>query len=475
MNVENVFEKIRTILDSAEFGSWDTDRVGTLTSFISRYHELQRPCRLRCTSRTNPSEKSCTDVSEENSRNVGGCEGEIGEEIVILEMDRLLTQLRRYLQQHVPYGSLPEPSAPPSTTCDSRKVGVAMGSSTVTAVNSVAPPVFPVDSFLYLEEDIDELVERGCVSREYCRRCGSTDIALCDFITHSFSHDQLLFISCYLLPALGNCSYRVTSDRSLCPREGKQSLDDAAPFSCRLVADVGSRLGAVLLSCYFAAQQGRLPMVAKVTGIEVEKGFVDLQQKAINYFASKPTTLRLDVVHSDCFRDNGLEVLSNADVLILHNVFEYFSDGPVSHLRSWRRLREAVQRPGRVLICSPSLEETFATFSEEHWRNVFGCELEGFDHNNTHLTSTNPPYDYPHRKRSRGCDECDCKDGKKESRFCDGWLTAWVEEIDVSFVRRAFLSVRETGVDVPEKYSDCSEEACELIERLENIKVYRVK
>lgn len=30
-----------------------------------------------------------------------------------------------------------------------------------------------VDSFLYDEDDIDELVEQGAMSRNYCRACGS--------------------------------------------------------------------------------------------------------------------------------------------------------------------------------------------------------------------------------------------------------------------------------------------------------------
>uniref|UniRef100_A0A3Q2W656 Zgc:109986 n=1 Tax=Haplochromis burtoni TaxID=8153 RepID=A0A3Q2W656_HAPBU len=79
-------------------------------------------------------------------------------------------------------------------------------------------PTVHVDGFLYDDEQVDSLCERGLMSRNYCLSCGSHRTAPLDFISHSFSVTELRFLFQHVLPDL----------------------------SGRTLVDVGSRLGAVL-------------------------------------------------------------------------------------------------------------------------------------------------------------------------------------------------------------------------------------
>ncbi|KEG06264.1 hypothetical protein DQ04_14941010 [Trypanosoma grayi] len=384
------------------------------------------------------------------------------EDAIVEEMDRSLTKVRHFLQQRVPYGSIREPNAPPQSSSSS----APCCRETEEPSSGGKAPVYPVDAFLYLEEDVEELVERGCISREYCRACGSVEIGLTDFITHSFSQDQLVFLSCYLLPALSDASYAVTQDWCL-RRRNEQSPDAASPFTCRHVVDVGSRLGVVPLSCYFAAQQQRLRATQRVTGIELDGEMVELQRTVLKRFASKPASLQVDIIHSNCFEGAGEEALRDADVVILHNVFEYFTETPVEHLRSWCRLREIVARRGQLLICSPSLEETFASFTPEHMQVVMNSSSGG----NSLLASeasAQQHVDGNTRKRSR--DEQESKEGVFEQ-----WCQSWVTEIDVAELREAFLVLRQAGCNCHDDHSSCGEVDKELEEGLRHMRVYVVK
>lgn len=99
-----------------------------------------------------------------------------------------------------------------------------------------------MDAFLHTEDDVEALVERGTIYRQYCRSCGGhniDDVSMCiwgllvllrlnaspvsqAFISHSFSLHQLRFLYKDVLPTLG---YNRASASLL---------------------DVGARLGAVL-------------------------------------------------------------------------------------------------------------------------------------------------------------------------------------------------------------------------------------
>ncbi|XP_026507285.1 uncharacterized protein LOC112103980 isoform X3 [Terrapene carolina triunguis] len=79
-------------------------------------------------------------------------------------------------------------------------------------------PTVHVDAFLYDDDIIDSLCEKGKMSRNYCVVCGSHKTAPLEFISHSFSLMELKFLYQYALPDLTG----------------------------KILVDVGSRLGAVL-------------------------------------------------------------------------------------------------------------------------------------------------------------------------------------------------------------------------------------
>eukprot|EP00796_Vickermania_ingenoplastis_P004071 gene4071-2920_t len=358
----------------------------------------------------------------------------------IAELDKLLARIRAFLKRKLPFGSLQEPTLPPGkgTGSDDPPVGEPKAPAQIT-------PIYSVDAFLYLEEDIDELVTEGAISREYCKCCGSTDIGLTEFITHSFNQDQLIYLTCFLFPALVK--------KGLEAPAGKQ-------FCCRSILDVGSRLGVVLWATYFAAKCGLLcEGIEEIIGVEMDESFFQIQQEVGTRFCSRqiplpgknkdgkaPGTLSCRVVGSDCFKGEGAKHMHTADVVILHNVFEYFSDGPSGHLECWERVRSIVNRPGQLLVCFPSLEETFE-----------GLEQKG---------------------------AFESKGKSKESTVMK-WIESYVDPIDVTDVAERFFSYRQgvafpsncEGCDHGSEHSchSCDEEIPELLELVRNIFVYRVK
>ncbi|RNF13436.1 uncharacterized protein Tco025E_06254 [Trypanosoma conorhini] len=445
-NVEATFIQLQGILDEKGFGTWGESDANLLRLLLDGYYAQQH--KLRAKQARDPSGGAGATDAEE-----------VDEEAVIAGMDRSLTKLRHFLQRSVPYGSIAEPNAPPASVSSCAQ---QCGAAPVLERRAVEPPTFPVDAFIYLEEDVEELVQRGCIAREYCRTCGSVDIGLCDYITHSFAQEQLVYLSCYLLPALSDGAYTVSSDLRLHRREEAAS-SATAPFSCRHVVDVGSRLGVVLLACYFAAQQKRLTKTLRVTGVEMDEKMISLQRDVIKRFVTKPVGLQLDVVHSNCLEGAGSEALRGADVVVLHNVFEYFAVSPVEHLRCWRRLREIVARRGQLLICCPGLEKTFSAFTEADVRHVMNGEM----------TASGPAL--PHgedaavRKRRR--------EERQDGGAAGGWYQSWVDEVDVGEVREAFLALyRGNDPCHDEAHSSCEGEVDEeLMERLHSVRVYKVR
>ncbi|ESL09530.1 hypothetical protein TRSC58_02747 [Trypanosoma rangeli SC58] len=445
-NVEATFNQLQGILDEKDFGSWRENDANLLLSLLDGYYTQQH--RLQRKRTRNPNGEA------ETSETV-----HVDDETVITEADRALTKLRHFLQQRVPYGLIAEPNVPPVSVST---VVQQCGATPMPEKRKIETPTFSVDAFIYLEEDVEELVQRGCIAREYCRRCGSLDIGLCDFITHSFAQEQLVYLSCFLLPALSDSAYVVTPD--LCLRRRDTKVDSAAaPFSCHHVVDVGSRFGVVLLSCYFAAQQKRLTNTLLVTGVELDDEMVSLQRDAIKRFATEPTGLRLDVVHSSCFEGMGAEALRRADVIILHNVFEYFTASPLEHLQCWQRLRKNVTRRGHLLICCPSLEETFSSFTEADVQNAMKGDGTATESALQHGENGFAP------KQQR--------EGKQDGCVVERWYQSWVEEIDVAEVRDAFLALYHgNGSCHAEGHFSCDGEADEeLTERLRSVRVYKVK
>lgn len=101
-----------------------------------------------------------------------------------------------------------------------------------------------VDGFLYDDDELDDAVEEGQLSRHYCGDQGPRDVRPLNFISHSFSLQQLRFI---FSPAV---------------------LGD---LHGKTVVDVGSRTGAVL---YAGAVYSR---AKKLVGVESNPFFADLQ------------------------------------------------------------------------------------------------------------------------------------------------------------------------------------------------------
>ena len=142
-----------------------------------------------------------------------------------------------------------------------------------------------VDSFLYDEDDEEQLVKEGLLARSYCLDCGSRKIEDLTYITHSCSKERLQFIFGDLLPSLAG----------------------------KTVVDVGSRLGAVLYGAYYYSE------ASKIVGIEINKDFCKLQEETVAEFGLGS---RVKIVLGNMCAQT--ELLASADVIVLNNVFSWF-------------------------------------------------------------------------------------------------------------------------------------------------------
>ena len=172
-----------------------------------------------------------------------------------------------------------------------------------------------VDSFLYDEKLEEELVQEGKLDRSYCLDCNSRRIEDLTYITHSCSKERLEFIFGELLPSL----------------QGKKVLD------------IGSRLGAVLYGAYYYSQ------AEKIVGVEINKDFCKLQEETISTFGLSD---RVSVVLGNMCAQGQL--LAEADVVILNNVFSWFMPEKLQ-VKMWQCLQASVS-PGALLVTIPSLE-----------------------------------------------------------------------------------------------------------------------
>lgn len=110
-----------------------------------------------------------------------------------------------------------------------------------------------VDAFLYDESELDDLVAEGKLSRHYHAGNAPRDVRPLNFISHSFSVEQLRFIF----------SERVLGDQ----------------LKNKTVVDVGSRLGAVLYAAALFTEARR------IIGVETNSFFAELQTDMIRRFA----------------------------------------------------------------------------------------------------------------------------------------------------------------------------------------------
>ncbi|XP_073466754.1 uncharacterized protein [Aquarana catesbeiana] len=201
----------------------------------------------------------------------------------------------------------------------------------IDIIQSLQRPTLHVDAFLYDDDTVDALCEEGKMSRNYCMSCGSRKTAPLgepytkhisrfppDFISHSFSLVELKFLFQKMLPDL----------------------------SGKTLVDVGSRLGAVLYAgCVYSS-------ASKLQGVEINAEFCQLQEKIIKKY---DFTARIQVYHSDICCQPSL--LHYADVVVLHNVFEYFLDKE-KQIKAWTIVMENVRKTGSLVVAVPSLEES---------------------------------------------------------------------------------------------------------------------
>ncbi|XP_055010359.1 uncharacterized protein zgc:109986 isoform X2 [Boleophthalmus pectinirostris] len=172
-----------------------------------------------------------------------------------------------------------------------------------------------VDGFLYDENLLDSMCEEGTFSRNICLECGSTRTRELEFLSHSFSVPELRFLFLSVLPDL----------------------------SGRVLVDVGSRLGAVLYAGHVFSSASRL------VGLELNQDFVTLQNR---------------VIHKYGFGDRvQVDLVQNADVLVMNNVFEFFLEPP-EQIRCWRFLVQNFRKKGSLLVTVPGLDESFRQIQE---------------------------------------------------------------------------------------------------------------
>ncbi|KAK0424543.1 hypothetical protein QR680_008716 [Steinernema hermaphroditum] len=176
-----------------------------------------------------------------------------------------------------------------------------------------------VDGFLFDENDVDDLVDQGQISRNFCRDCGSHKTAPLTFISHSLGADQLRYMFTSLVPLR------------------------SPQMAGRIVVDIGSRLGTVLYGVHYFSGGA-----VKAIGIEMNRDFCDLQ----NRFIQSKNMTNVEVICDNLL--NQKDVIASADVITMNNVFSFFMPEE-GQIKCWRFLAEHM-KPGCVLIHNPSVE-----------------------------------------------------------------------------------------------------------------------
>jgi hypothetical protein len=249
-----------------------------------------------------------------------------------------LNRARKELRAVVPFGSVTEQLFVPSHSSQF----------------DPAVPYYDIDAFLFDDNDLDGFVDQKLVRRQYCKGCRSSDhIAETQFITHSFSEEQLLFLGLHIAPLVA---------RSVLGKA--PTAAGAAPRFFR-VADVGSRLGvAVATAAWSLAKMCRDRNAALVVrGLEISKEYCDVQRRFLKKVGL--TSPAVDVMEGDAVAAGSeqLEFLRQADFVVLHNVFEWFV--PIEQqLDIWRTIKTAVSRRGQHLLVVPPLTATLTPLFE---------------------------------------------------------------------------------------------------------------
>lgn len=112
------------------------------------------------------------------------------------------------------------------------------------------------------------------------------------------------------------------------------------------IVDVGSRLGPVLWNGYLFSHAKQL------IGIELNKTFAALAQQIVD---TNKFDDRIKVINDNVL--NQAETLKTGDVVILNNVFEWFTSQ--EELRKmWDFVVSSITKKGAIVVTSPSIEES---------------------------------------------------------------------------------------------------------------------
>ncbi|CAL2042433.1 unnamed protein product [Caenorhabditis brenneri] len=186
-----------------------------------------------------------------------------------------------------------------------------------------------IDSFLYDDEDIEDMVQRDILSRTYCPTCNSRDTVALNFISHSLSRLQVKFL-----------------------------FDKLMPSTCQHVLDIGSRLGAVVYGASIFTN-GNVSTV----GVEMDADYAALALRTIRQFGIKNVEiLRDDIRHLP-------HVFKDEQFIVMNNVFSFFLS-KTEQEECWEYLHTHM-RPGTVLAHHPPIEKITEhldlSFSVEDW------------------------------------------------------------------------------------------------------------
>ncbi|CAK9798897.1 hypothetical protein ANTQUA_LOCUS1771 [Anthophora quadrimaculata] len=175
-----------------------------------------------------------------------------------------------------------------------------------------------VDSFLYDNKEVDELIENGKLDNLYCADCGSNNVKEYNIISHSLSVSDMLHIFHGVLP----------------------------PLQDKTLLDVGSRLGAVLYGAHI------LTSAKKIIGVEMNKELCTLQFDVVKKYNMND---RIEIVNKRI--EECPDIVQESDIIIMNNPFEFYVSESV-HIEIWKFLKANIQS-GTILITRPPIETTF--------------------------------------------------------------------------------------------------------------------
>ena len=195
-----------------------------------------------------------------------------------------------------------------------------------------------IDAFLFPDDVLDDYCDEGKMSRYYCKDCGSKRTQRLDLYSHSFSAWELKWLFTKILPPVDN----------------------------KTILDVGSRHGAVL---YGASE---FTNASKIIGVEMNADFCTMT----NRIAESYKYDRIEIIQGDIRVQTAL--LTNADVIILNNVFENFLSNE-DQIKCWDVIFGNVNRSGQVLVTVPSIQESLDSLKGKlpsGWIEEINFELE---------------------------------------------------------------------------------------------------